>query len=101
MSSDTPRTDAAAIEACGNCEDDDMGQAVVSIRFARQLERELATVTAERDAALKDAARAITMLPVYVHEGCDFISREDALRAMKEYGQAQAQSEQTTEPTDA
>lgn len=41
MSTDTPRSDAAAIECCGNCDDDAEGQAMVSIRFARQLEREL------------------------------------------------------------
>ena len=36
----TPETDAAAIDACGHCEDDTDGQAVVPVRFARRLERE-------------------------------------------------------------
>lgn len=45
----TMETDAAAIEACGHCEDDDDGQAVVPIRFARRLERERDEARAERD----------------------------------------------------
>lgn len=40
----TPRTDAAAIEASGHCEDGPDGEAIVGISFARQLERELAEV---------------------------------------------------------
>jgi len=48
---ETPRTDAAAIEACGHCDDDDDGQAVVPIRSARALERELTAGRAARERA--------------------------------------------------
>jgi hypothetical protein len=57
---ETPRTDAAAMEACGNCDDDENGQAMVSIRFARDLERENARLKAKLAAAeRKDVDNAV------------------------------------------
>ena len=53
----TPETDAAAIDACGHCEDDTDGQAVVPVRFARRLERERdqLKIMWERDSKALDA----------------------------------------------
>ena len=41
----TPETDAEALRCSGNTDDDDEGQAVVGIRFARSLEQRLGAVT--------------------------------------------------------
>ena len=58
--SDTPIADAAAIEASGNCDDDADGQAVVSIRVVRQLEKTntALTVIGQLAIAEADAAKA-------------------------------------------
>ena len=41
----TPESDAEALRCSGNTDDDDEGQAVVGIRFARSLEQRLGAVT--------------------------------------------------------